>query len=157
MVPGEGEFARGVWKGPFRTPVPSGALVCFEISIPFLGRREVRDGSLVLVNVTNDAWFGRSWGPAQHLAVSTLRAMENGVPVLRAANTGISAVIDRTGLIVKTIPLQERGVIVAEVETGGGPTLYTRLGDWIVIISTAVISVYLLVLLIAWRSRKWTM
>lgn len=156
MVPGEGEFARGAWKGPFRTPVPSGALVCFEISIPSLSRREVGDGSVVLVNVTNDAWFGRSWGPSQHLAVSTLRAMENGVPVLRAANTGISAVIDRSGRIVESIPLQERGVIVAEVETGARPTLYTRFGDWIVIISAAVISVYLLVLLIVWRSRKWT-
>jgi len=147
MVPGEGEFARGVWGGPFSTPVPSGALICYEVSIPSLARREVSDGSLMLINVTNDAWFGRSWGPYQHLAVSAVRAIENGVPILRAANTGISAIIDRKGRIVEQIPLEERGVIVSEIETGGGQTLYTRFGDWIVIPSAAVISVYFLVLL----------
>jgi apolipoprotein N-acyltransferase len=156
MVPGEGEFARGTWEGPFSTPVPSGALICYEISIPSLARREVRDGSLILVNVTNDSWFGRSWGPYQHLAVSAIRAMENRVPVLRAANTGISAIIDRSGRIVRSIPLDERGVVVAEIDTGGGQTLYTRLGDWIVIPCVAVISVYFLVLLNLRRSRRWT-
>ena len=145
MVPGEGEFARGAWEGPFKTPIPSGALICYEISFPSLGRREVRDGSMMLINVTNDAWFGRSWGPYQHLAVSAVRAMENGVPVLRAANTGISAVIDRSGRIVRSIPLEERGVIVADIDTGGAQTFYTRHGDWIVILSAAVISVYFLV------------
>lgn len=139
MVPGEGEFAKGAWKGPFKTPVPSGVLICYEISFPSLSRREVRDGSMMLINVTNDAWFGRSWGPYQHLAVSAVRAMENGVPVLRAANTGISAVIDRSGRIVRSIPLEERGVIVADIDTGGAQTFYTRHGDWIVILSAAVI------------------
>ena len=156
MVPGEGEFARGTWGGPFNTPVPSGALICYEISIPSLGRREVRDGSLMLINVTNDAWFGRSWGPYQHLAVSAVRAMENRVPILRAANTGISAIIDSSGRIVKSIPLEEKGVVVADIDTEREQTFYTRYGDWIVILSAAVISVYILVLLNLWRSRRWT-
>ena len=156
MVPGEGEFARGTWGVPFKTPVPSGALICYEISIPSLGRREVRDGSLMLINVTNDAWFGRSWGPYQHLAVSAVRAMENRVPILRAANTGISAIIDSSGRIVKSIPLEERGVVVTDIDTERGQTFYTRYGDWIVILSAAVISVYILVLLNLWRSRRWT-
>jgi len=156
LVPGEGEFARGTWHGPFQTPVPAGALVCYEISIPSLGRREVRDGARMLINVTNDAWFGRSWGPYQHLAISAVRAMENGVPVLRAANTGISAIIDRKGRIVSRIQLEKRGVAVVDIETGVGETFYTRFGDWIVILSAAVISLYFLVLLNLWRSRKWT-
>jgi apolipoprotein N-acyltransferase len=156
MVPGEGEFSKGAWDGPFKTPVPSGVLICYEISIPSLSRREVRDGSLMLVNVTNDAWFGRSWGPYQHLAVSAVRAMENRVPVLRAANTGISAIFDPSGRIVRSIPLGERGVVVADVETGGGQTIYTRYGDWIVIPCVAVISVYFLVLVNLWRLRRWT-
>jgi apolipoprotein N-acyltransferase len=156
MVPGEGEFARGTWGGPFKTPVPSGALICYEISIPSLGRREVRDGSLLLINVTNDAWFGRSWGPYQHLAVSAIRAIENRVPILRAANTGISAIIDSSGRIVKSIPLGERGVVVADIDAGREQTFYTRYGDWIVILSAAVISVYFLLLFNSWRSRRWT-
>ncbi|MCJ7500727.1 apolipoprotein N-acyltransferase [bacterium] len=156
MVPGEGEFSRGAWEAPFKTPVPSGVLICYEISIPSLSRQEVRDGSLMLINVTNDAWFGRSWGPYQHLAVSAVRAMENRVPVLRAANTGISAIIDRRGRIVTSIPLEERGVVVADIETGAGQTVYTRYGDWIVILCMAVISVYFLILLYSWRLRRWT-
>lgn len=156
MVPGEGEFSRGAWEGPFKTPVRSGVLICYEISIPSLSRQEVRDGSLMLINVTNDAWFGRSWGPYQHLAVSAVRAMENRVPVLRAANTGISAIIDRRGRIITSIPLEERGVVVADIETGAGQTVYTRYGDWIVILCMAVISVYFLILLYSWRLRRWT-
>jgi apolipoprotein N-acyltransferase len=156
MVPGEGEFARGTWEGPFHTSLPSGALVCYEIAFPSLARREVSGGSRMLVNVTNDAWFGRTWGPFQHLAAAAVRAMENRVPVLRAANTGISAIIDDRGRIIKSIPLQERGYVVAEIHAVEGQTIYTRYGDWIVIFSAAVISVYFLVILDAWRQRKWT-
>jgi apolipoprotein N-acyltransferase len=82
--------------------------------------------------------------------------MENRVPILRAANTGISAIIDSSGRIVKSIPLEERGVVVTDIDTERGQTFYTRYGDWIVILSAAVISVYILVLLNLWRSRRWT-
>jgi len=155
LVPGEGEFSRGSWKGPFQTAVPSGVLICYEISIPSLGRREVRDGSKILINVTNDAWFGHSWGPYQHLAVSAVRARENRVPVVRAANTGVSAIIDRRGRIVRSIPLGKRGVVVADIDVGGAQTPYTRYGDWIVIVCAAMISVYFIVLVNLWRSRRW--
>ena len=156
LVPGEGEFARGVWKGPFKSPLPSGALVCYEISFPSLARREVRDGCRLLINVTNDAWFGPSWGPYQHLAISAVRALENSVPVLRAANTGVSAVIDRGGRVLKNIPLNKRGVVIADIEGGAGMTLYTRLGDWIFILSLAVISVYCMLLCKnSWRLKRW--
>jgi apolipoprotein N-acyltransferase len=156
IVPGEGEFARGVWGGPFKTPVHSGVLVCYEISFPSLARREVYDGSAILINVTNDAWFGRSWGPYQHLAMAVVRARENRVPVIRAANTGISAIIDRSGRTIRSIPLGKRGVIIADVDIGDRQTIYTRFGDWIVILSAAVLSVCFLVILYVWRSQKWT-
>jgi apolipoprotein N-acyltransferase len=160
LVPGEGEFARGTWTEPFSTPVLSGALVCFEIAFPGLARKEVAGGSKVLINVTNDAWFGRTWGPYQHLAISAIRAAENAVPVIRAANTGISALIDARGTIVERIPLDTRGVIVADVRTGGTRTFYTRWGDWIVTLSAAVITLFAfrrllenLVRLLAWRKH----
>jgi apolipoprotein N-acyltransferase len=160
LVPGEGEFARGTWTEPFSTPVLSGALVCFEIAFPGLARKEVAGGSKVLINVTNDAWFGRTWGPYQHLAISAIRAAENAVPVIRAANTGVSALIDARGTIVERIPLDTRGVIVADVRTGGTRTFYTRWGDWIVTLSAAVITLFAfrrllenLVRLLAWRKH----
>ncbi|UCG38920.1 MAG: apolipoprotein N-acyltransferase [bacterium] len=156
LVPGEGEFARGVWKGPFSTQVPSGPLVCYEVTFPWLARREVRDGSRILINVTNDAWFGRSWGPYQHLAISAVRAAENGVPLIRAANTGVSALVDGRGVLAETIPLGERDVIVAQVRTGGKMTVYTRFGDWIVILAFGVITIHSLIFLFTGRSRKWT-
>ena len=155
LVPGEGEFARGKWEGPFTTPVPSGLLICYEVAFPSLVRREVLDGSRFLINVTNDAWFGRSWGPYQHLSVAAVRAAENGVPLVRAANTGISAVIDRTGRIREAVPLDTRGVIVTEIETGGGMTPYTRFGDWIVMFAFAVITIKGFKIIFKWRSRKW--
>jgi apolipoprotein N-acyltransferase len=68
-------------------------------------------GRHFMVNVTNDGWFGRSTGPWQHLAQARLRAIEQGLPVLRAANTGISAVIDSHGRYLHRLPLMEAGVI----------------------------------------------
>ncbi len=139
IVPGVGEFTAGRWTVPFDTPVRSGVLICYEVSIPSLSRREVADGADIILNITNDAWFGRSWGPYQHLAMASLRAAENGVPVVRAANTGISAIVDRRGKQIKRIELFEKGYIVAEVQTRTEPTFYTRWGNLIVYLSVIVI------------------
>lgn len=156
LVPGEGDFGRGTWKGPMSTrPVPSGALICFEAAFPSLARREVRDGSGILVNITNDGWFGKTWGPYQHLALAAVRSAENGVPLLRAANTGVSAIVDRKGRVLERIPLDTRGLIVADVETGG-PTLYTRFGDWIVFVALAVITINIYSRIFPWRPIKWS-
>src|SRR5262249_53385352 len=70
-----------------------GVLICYEAIFPALARAEVSDGADLLISITNDAWFGTSSAPYQHLAMATLRAVENRVPILRAANTGVSAVI----------------------------------------------------------------
>ena len=139
VVPGAGEFAAGRWTAPFDTPVRSGVLICYEVSFPGLSRREVADGAGIILNITNDAWFGRSWGPYQHLAMASLRAAENGVPVVRAANTGISAIVDRKGRQIKRLGLFEKGYIVAEVRTRTEPTFYTRWGNLIVYLSVIVI------------------
>jgi apolipoprotein N-acyltransferase len=155
MVPGESEFAKGSWKGPFNTQVRSGVLICYEASIPSIGRKEVRDGSGILINITNDAWFGRSWGPYQHLAIASVRAAENGVPVLRAANTGISAIIDHKGTVVRSLPLDSRGIIVEKVRAGGNRTVYSLFGDWIVILAIAVITIVFYTDIFAWRLKRW--
>ncbi len=111
-------------------------LICFEDAFPGLSRSFVREGAGLLVNITNDAWFGRSGAPAQHLQSSVFRAVENRVWVARAANTGITAVIDSKGKIGDMVkdkrgdPLFTEGYLsvqAGDAEPGG--SFYTRNGD----------------------------
>jgi len=106
-----------------------GALICYEGIFPALTRRFVRDGANFLVNVTNDAWYGDSSAPYQHLAQAAFRTVENRVPMVRAANTGISAVIDADGRIRWQGPLFETLWHVDDIRWPGIRTIYTRYGD----------------------------
>jgi apolipoprotein N-acyltransferase len=110
-----------------------GALVCYESVFPGLGCEVAEHGADILVNMTNDSWFGTSAGPQQHLLHGLLRTVETGRPLVRAANTGISVLVDRRGRVRETIPLDARGVAVASLETGRGPAVGCRVGRWIAI------------------------
>ncbi len=130
MVEGVGDFASGreatvftLHEGRF------GVLICYEAIFPGLSRELVARGADVLVNITNDAWFGRTSAPHQHLAMVTLRAVENRVPVVRAANTGISAVIDVDGGIRWQTGLFEEAARADVVAWPRIDTVYTRFGD----------------------------
>ncbi len=126
LEPGPGPV---VFPGP---PAPFGVIICYEGIFPELVRAFVRGGARFMVNMTNDAWFGRTSGPLQHLAMYPLRAVEHRVAIARAANTGVSAFIAPTGRIVREAALFERGVLTDALPLRGGVTLYTRLGDWFV-------------------------
>ena len=78
---------------------PFGTVICYEVIFPDLFRRFVAGGASFMMNITNDAWFGDSGGPLQHLAMVPLRAVENGVAIVRAANTGVSALVLPSGRI----------------------------------------------------------
>jgi apolipoprotein N-acyltransferase len=107
-----------------------GTVICYESIFPDLVRQFVVNGANVLVVMTNDAWFGVSSAPMQHFSMAVLRAVENGVPVIRAANTGISGYIAATGRIYGMTPLLAATTTVGEVYPGrGAPTPYTRYGD----------------------------
>jgi apolipoprotein N-acyltransferase len=108
---------------------PFGTVICYEVIFPDLFRRFVAGGASFMANITNDAWFGDSGGPLQHLAMVPLRAVENRIAVVRAANTGVSAAVLPSGAIQATLPLGARGVLRADVPLGGGGTFYTRFGD----------------------------
>lgn len=106
-----------------------GPLICFEAIFPPLARTVVRQGAQLLVNITNDAMLGDTAGPRQHLALASVRAVETRRTLVRAANTGISAVVDTRGRVAASAPYGIAAEIVADVTLGGGLTLYARLGD----------------------------
>ena len=87
----------------------------------------------LLVNLTNDAWFG-SWGSPQFLAQTRMRAIEEGLPIVRATPTGISAVIAADGRLVATIPHERAGVLEVRMPPALPPTLFSRLGNWAALI-----------------------
>ncbi|MBO6633966.1 apolipoprotein N-acyltransferase [Parvibaculum sp.] len=107
---------------------PVSPLICYEIIFP---EEIVAPGQRPawLVNITNDAWFGESAGPYQHFSQVRMRAVEQGLPVARSANSGISALVDPYGRVVKSLPLDGRGIIDAKLPAPLQPTLYARLGD----------------------------
>ena len=103
-------------------------LICYEAVFPQDLRTTERADWIL--QITNDAWFGNLSGPYQHLAQARLRAGEQGLPLLRAANTGVSAVIDAKGRVVASLPLNTDGALDADVPGALPPTPYSRSGDW---------------------------
>lgn len=104
-------------------------MICYEGIFP----EEIQRGAVrpdVLLMITNDAWFGAGAGPRQHLVQAQARAIEQGLPVIRAANTGISAVISASGTITASLALNEAGYLDALVPKPLPATLYARIGDW---------------------------
>ena len=101
-------------------------LICYEGIFPQYSRR---DGALIVL-ITNDSWFGNSGGPMQHLIFARFRAMENGRPLVRSARTGISAIIDARGNIIKEVPLNTAGVVTAKIGPRYSDTIYRKFGDW---------------------------
>jgi apolipoprotein N-acyltransferase len=124
-----------VFAGP---PAPFGTVICYEGIFPALVRRFVKDGARFMVNMTNDGWFGQTAGPLQHLGMYPLRAVEHRVAVVRAANTGVSAIIAPSGEISRTLPLYTRGFLAERVPLRARRTLYTRFGDWLAYLGLAV-------------------
>jgi apolipoprotein N-acyltransferase len=119
-------------------PAPFGVVICYEGIFPDLFRQFVRDGAQLMVNMTNDAWFGRTSGPEQHLTMYPFRAVEHRVSVVRAANTGVSAFIAPSGVITRRLHLFDRGVMTESVALRTRRTLFSRLGDWLGLLSLGV-------------------
>ncbi len=109
--------------------VPFGTVICFEMIFPNLVRKFVDNGARFLVNITNDAWFGRSGASYQHFAMVTFRAIENRVAIARAANTGISGFIDPYGRILKQSEIFVDKTLTQDIPLRTTATFYSRYGD----------------------------
>ncbi|MBI3768816.1 MAG: apolipoprotein N-acyltransferase [Deltaproteobacteria bacterium] len=156
VVEGIGEFRGGTTPVVFQTSRGNfGTLICYEGIFPGLTRRFVAGGADFLVNITNDAWFGRTSAPYQHLAMVTVRAIENRVPIVRVANTGFSAIVDVDGRIRWRTNLFESAWRVDTVRWTGVSTLYAQVGD--VFVSGCLLMLVLVVLLAIARPRDMSM
>jgi len=102
------------------------SLICYEVIFPGHVTNREQERPAWLLNITNDGWYGNSPGPYQHFSFTRARAIEEGLPVVRAANTGISAVINPYGHVLKAVPLQETGVINLALPRAIGTTFYAR-------------------------------
>lgn len=124
-------------------PAKIASLICYEIIFPGLTRKFVNNGANVIVTITNDAWFGKTPAPYQHFSMAVFRAVENRVPVIRAANTGISGFIDTSGRIMDSSGIFVRAKMTREVSLGSGDkTFYTKFGDlfaFLCIISSVIL------------------
>jgi apolipoprotein N-acyltransferase len=114
-------------------------VICYEIIFPDLVRRFVNNGATVMTTITNDAWFGRTGAPYQHFSMAVLRAVENHVPIARAANTGISGFIDGNGRILETTSIFTEANLTRTLTPLTTKTFYTRYGDifaWLCVIGS---------------------
>ncbi len=106
-----------------------GVQICYEIIFPGLSRAMVKNDAVLLINITNDAWFGTTSGPYQHFSMTIFRAVENRRALARAANTGISGFIDPVGRILAATPLLEEAAVTWTLPLIYKKTFYTRFGD----------------------------
>ncbi|HET6371198.1 MAG TPA: apolipoprotein N-acyltransferase, partial [Nitrospiria bacterium] len=130
MVEGIGDFQSGTDYALMTLPdVSFGTVICFEVIFPELVRKFVDLGAGFMTTLTNDAWFGDSAAPYQHFSMVVFRAVENRVPFVRAANTGISGFIDPYGRILRQSPLFKESAFARMIHPGSVRTFYTRRGD----------------------------
>jgi apolipoprotein N-acyltransferase len=135
-LPGLGRWSGGFGRGRdlpvYATPIGRfGVIVCYESAFEDLARRYRRAGADFLVNVTNDAWFGRTAAPYQHASHLILRAIETRMGVARAANDGISEFVDPLGRVTQPSQLQTQTVVTGRLRTSDAGSLYARWGDWV--------------------------
>lgn len=151
---GEGDFVAGK-ETPVYEPFLWTPYICYDAIFGDLVREAIREGSRLMVNITNDGWFGRSTAPYQHLNLIRYRAIENGMPVARLANSGVSAFIDQYGHYDGNTEIFTDRVLQRKVPLKTRDTLYSHIGDIVEKFLLLFFAVYLLAaLLLSFKSRK---
>jgi len=144
LVTAAGDFSPGKAVKPIHAPdLRIGALICFEAIFPDISRELAIKGAELLVNITNDAWFGPTSAPFQHLSMAVFRCVENGLPMARAANTGVSAFILPNGRVLSKSALFVREVLKQEIRLHNKKTFYSQRGDIFAILLLIVLIIRL--------------
>lgn len=150
---GEGDFVAGK-ETPVYPPFQWTPYICYDAIFGDLIREAIRHGSRLMVNITNDGWFGRSTAPYQHLNLIRYRAIESGMPVARLANSGVSAFIDQYGHFDGNTEIFTDRVIQRKVPLKTRDTLYSHIGDTVEIMLLWFFAIYLVVALLSGIRRK---
>jgi apolipoprotein N-acyltransferase len=152
---GQADFKRGKEETVFSigSTLKPAPFICYEIIYPSYVRNRVRLGANILVNMTNDGWFGKSSGAYQHATMARMRCIENGISLARSANTGISMFVDQFGRILGKTQLYTRTELTGKISYTVIPTLYTRFGNWPVLLSL-VICLSAGIMFLAGRKKK---
>jgi len=154
---GQAEWRMGPKPVPMHAAVDGdtlslAAMICFESCLSSLSRHAARHGAGLLVNITNDGWFGFTAGPIQHAEMARLRAAETGLPLVRCANNGLSFITDNRGAVIDRAELGERRVVMADIAQGPGGTFFVRHGNLPLAVLLALWS--LGVVVSVWRNRR---
>jgi apolipoprotein N-acyltransferase len=150
-----GDFSRGISRQPLQAGDQKlGVFVCYESIFPNEVRQFADAGAQVLVNISNDGWYGDSGAYAQHLKQARMRAIENARWLLRSTNTGVTAAIDPYGRIAQKVPRKIRTVLAASYSPANTTTFYTRHGDWFAYACAIISMVAILVALTPGKGRR---
>ena len=146
LSPYTSKFSPGTHTKPLELgELKLGVLICYEDILPRFVRQVMAHQPDILMNLTNDAWFGDTHEPVIHLALATFRSVEHRRYMVRSTNTGISAIIDPLGRIVAQTPTFEEATLLTELKAISlGPTLYGRWGDWIAWVSLAGMTLWIM-------------
>ena len=155
-LPGIGNFASGddLVLLDSESPAKTSVLICYEAILREFVRSQLPDETNLITNITNDSWFGNTSCASQHLMLAAARSAELGIPMVRAATTGISALIDARGVITQHAPLYTQETLISDVRPMRAPTFYGQVGDWFLWLSMIVSLSCFGLCFVRLRSRK---
>ncbi|MFP4165110.1 MAG: apolipoprotein N-acyltransferase [Chitinispirillaceae bacterium] len=147
---GEADFKSGKEESVFDIgkDIHAAPYICYEIIYPSFVQRRLDESTNLLINVTNDGWFGRTSGPYQHAAMAQMRSIENGISLARSANSGISMTVDPFGRILSRSGLYERAILTGKVPRARIHTFYSQHGDWFITVCAVLVLIGALVAII---------
>ncbi|MFO7570756.1 MAG: apolipoprotein N-acyltransferase [Smithellaceae bacterium] len=153
LTAGIGDFAEGAGYNVLTMGEKKiGVLICYEAILPDAVRHYKRKGAELLVNITNDAWFGQTSAPYQHLSMAVFRSVESRLYLVRAANTGVSAIVDPKGRVTAKTEIFTSDALAGSVQFPAMPTIYAKYGDWFVWMNYFLL-IGMILLRMIWRSK----
>ena len=140
LTPGSTDFSSGLKENRIKLNYDNNEIfiepsICFESIFQTFSYSKTN----LFVNITNDAWFGKTTGPTQHLAATVFRSIEKGLPIVRSANSGISAIINKNGQIIKSKKLNSSGYLESRINLGNNKTFFMKSGNFSLIVMILII------------------